>query len=190
MLPKQGKEEVTKLMAKLAVFAVKDVSKYIPQFKDAAWLFAMAAQHPRVEPLPSAAGQVRVQCMGATRFVVAEASSFLGAMQQLRSDDPCLGLDKACKLLHDMEQATLARYIEKGALFYSMTLLASEALWIPAGFLCATRGEQSALLYGVRKSFYNAGSTTKASLEAIHKMMLADKRAPARLLDVINLYPA
>lgn len=197
LLPKQGLEDVESIMATLASFPQKTVTHVIANFHKSSWLYGMAAQWPKVEALPSAAGQLRIHVMGSARFVLVDGGAFNKALTEKvhakakedgKAEMPSVGLEYACKTIHDMTDEAIAEFKKLQVVFHCVTLKPNEVLWIPAGFLCGARGEQSSLLYGIRKSYYDAGPATKQSLEAIGSMMGADSRVPGRLNQVIGLY--
>ena len=71
-----------KLMATLASSPQKTVTQVVANFHKSSWLYGMAAQWPKVEALPSAAGQLRIHVMGSARFVLVDGGPFLKALTE------------------------------------------------------------------------------------------------------------
>ena len=182
MLPKQGKEESEKLMEELAQFEAQDVAKVLPSFKDMVWLYGCKPQFPRVEALPSAAGQLRLQVMGSLQVILVDPHLVQAAMP------PNTGLETAIKTITDLTIEGIEKLQKEGVKFFKTTLAASEVLWMPVGWICCTRADQGSLTYGVRKSYYMIGKSSKKSLEAIASMQKADSKNVTRLEEIIALY--
>ena len=186
-MAKQGKEETELFLGTLASFPMKDVSKVMPSFHSSSWLLGLAAQVPKVEILPSAAGQIRLQVLGTVVFIAVDSAAFAKVAKSVDKIEN-LNAAAATEKLRNMTTDQLEKYSTGGCTFFQHIQLAGEVLWLPCGLVVAYRANQSPLVYGIRKSIFPDGAHVKDSLAGVAAMIKAENRSNTRLDDLRALY--
>ena len=189
MMPKQGREETDAFMTQFMPVNCVDVTKVLPTFKGACWMYGLQSALPKTEPLPSGAGQLRLQMMGAVTMILADVAHLAKVVAAANPDGRHASLDACTKLLHNLSETQVEECMKQKCHLWFVELKKFEMLWIPAGFVCATRaGDSASLTYGLRKSFFHESHAAKTSLTAMKDAIKVEGKNVSRMEDVINLY--
>ena len=97
-----------------------------------------------------------------------------------------LGLDEVVSAFGKLDSTRATAEMEQAPI-YAVTMKAGDALWVPAGFIVASRCTRGPVIYGIRKSMFTASEAVKANLEALMKLMDTDKKPTDRLKQVVDL---
>ena len=158
-----------------------DVKKVNAAFNSQSWLFGLASDYVNVDTLPSAAGQFRLLAMGEMHLVMVSEAKWKALMPA------CLGIEEVVGIFGKLDSAKVTDGM-KAAPIYAVTMKAGDALWIPPGFIVASRCTRGPVIYGIRKSIFTDSKSSKSNLEGLISLMDTVRKPTDRLKQVVELF--
>lgn len=182
MAAREGKEETQALCAKfLPERACVDISSlaFGSAFMQTVWMFGYSHDFVGCFPTPNSASMLKVLAHGQVKliaFAVAELAAHFGATN----------IDDLAKSILKMK-AEQVEDVSKISPGYATTVMAGDAIHVPAGWLVCEMSSQGALIYGVRKSWIPVSRESCTQYKAVMSLLKESGRNIDKMETVLDL---
>jgi len=182
MAAREGKEETQALCARfLPERACVDISSlaFGSAFMQTVWMFGYSHDFVGCFPTPNSASMLKVLAHGQVKLIAFAVSELAAHFGSANMDD----LAKSMLKMKAEEVADVSK-ISPG---YATTVMAGDAIHVPAGWLVCEMSSQGALIYGVRKSWIPVSREACTQYKAVMSLLKESGRNIDKMQTVLDL---